>query len=72
MGNTFMSDYGNLNTERIPTEWRLYHPVSGDEKTVPNTGLLSAYMARQYFLDSGYLLDDTIWLDVEDNDNGQQ
>jgi hypothetical protein len=71
MGNTFMSDYSNLNTERIPTEWRLYHPVSGDEKTVPNDGKLASMYKRIQLIDSGYLLDDTIWLDVEDETDGQ-
>lgn len=62
----------DLNSQQIPQEWRLYHPVSGDEKTIPNNGLLSSYMARQYWLDSGWMLDDTIFLEIEDEANDGQ
>lgn len=64
--------HDNLNSQQIPQEWRLYHPVSGDEITIANTGLLSSYMARQYWLDSGWMLDDTIFLEIEDEANDGQ
>ncbi len=65
---TWMHD---LSTERIPTEWRLYHPVSGDETTVPNDGKLANLCKKLQFIDNGYLLDDTITFEVEDDDVNQ-
>lgn len=63
---------GDLNSQRIPGEWLLYHPVSGDEQTVPNDRTLASICKRVYWLDRGYVLDDNVSLELdEDGDNGQ-
>lgn len=68
MGNTWMSD---LNSEAIPAVWKLKHPTTGDEKTIPNNRALSSFMARQYWISEGYELDDTIFSEMEIDSDGQ-
>ncbi len=67
-----MATLGDLNSQRVPGEWLLYHPVSGDEQTVANDHTLVSICKRVYWLDRGYVLDDNVSLELdEDGDNGQ-
>ena len=68
--NTWM--HGNLNRQRIPTVWHLYHPVSGDEITIVNDRSAAAMCKYLTKRDRGYELDVSVFLELdEDGDNGQ-
>ena len=58
---------GDLNSQRVPGEWFLYHPVSGDEQTIPNNRTLTSLFARQHLLNLGYLLDDNVSLELDED-----
>lgn len=62
--------HDDLNSEPVHKVWKLYHPVSGDEKEVVNNGTLTALMAYLSFRNQGYETDTDILVELwEDNDD---
>lgn len=63
----------DINCQRVPATWLMYDPISGHEETIDNDGTLESFFRREYLYGRGWLMDYSVYVELEseDNDNGQ-